>query len=91
TEPVTDEAINEEHMTIPSYDPPQSGEDRMQLNELMDLCSKLSVKKLEKKRRSKTYKPRRLYKVGLSRRIESSDDASLGSFRLKEEMRRLDV
>ncbi|GJV61691.1 putative ribonuclease H-like domain-containing protein [Tanacetum coccineum] len=62
TEPVTDEAINEEHMTIPSYDPPQSGEDRMQLNELMDLCSKLSVKKLEKKRRSKTYKPRRLYK-----------------------------
>ncbi|GKC40916.1 hypothetical protein Tco_1053300 [Tanacetum coccineum] len=36
---------------------------------------KESVKKLEKKRRSKTYKPRRLYKVGLSRRIESSDDA----------------
>ncbi|GKB90784.1 hypothetical protein Tco_0963056 [Tanacetum coccineum] len=40
---------------------------------------KESVKKLEKKRRSKTYKPRRLYKVGLSRRIESSDDASLGA------------
>ncbi|GJW57141.1 putative ribonuclease H-like domain-containing protein [Tanacetum coccineum] len=37
------------------------------------------VKKLEKKRRSKTYKPRRLYKVSLSRRIESSDDASLGA------------
>ncbi|GKG05701.1 hypothetical protein Tco_0325787, partial [Tanacetum coccineum] len=37
------------------------------------------VKKLEKKRRSRTYKPRRLYKVGLSRRIESSDDASLGT------------
>ncbi|GKB12248.1 hypothetical protein Tco_0846171, partial [Tanacetum coccineum] len=102
TEPVTDEAINEEHVSTPSYDPPQSGEDRMQLNELMDLCAKLSdrvlalentntsqaaeivtlkerVKKLEKKRRSRTYKSRRLYKVGLSRRIESSDDASLGS------------
>ncbi|GJV04212.1 putative ribonuclease H-like domain-containing protein [Tanacetum coccineum] len=36
------------------------------------------VKKLEKKRRFRTYKPRRLYKVGLSRRIESYDDASLG-------------
>ncbi|GJZ69456.1 hypothetical protein Tco_0633006 [Tanacetum coccineum] len=37
------------------------------------------VMKLEKKRRSRTYKPRRLYKVGLSRRIASSDDASLGA------------
>ncbi|GJX52837.1 hypothetical protein Tco_0281206 [Tanacetum coccineum] len=37
------------------------------------------VKKLEKKRRSRTYKPRRLYKVGLSRRIKSTDDASLGA------------
>ncbi|GJX37866.1 reverse transcriptase domain-containing protein [Tanacetum coccineum] len=36
------------------------------------------VKKLEKKRRSRTYKPRRLYKVSLSRKIESSDD-SLGA------------
>ncbi|GJZ30667.1 hypothetical protein Tco_0575714 [Tanacetum coccineum] len=102
TEPITDEATNEEHVSTPSYDPSQSGEDRMQLNELMDLCAKLSdrvlalentntsqaaeiatlkerVKKLEKKRRSRTYKPRRLYKVGLSRRIESSDDASLGA------------
>ncbi|GJR17833.1 hypothetical protein Tco_0966360 [Tanacetum coccineum] len=37
------------------------------------------VKKLEKKRRSRTYKPRRLYKVGLSRRIKSTNDASLGA------------
>ncbi|GKC35023.1 hypothetical protein Tco_1047407, partial [Tanacetum coccineum] len=85
TEPITDEATNEEHVSTPSYDPSQSGEDRMKLNELMDLCAKLSdrilalentntsqaseittlkerVKKLEKKRRSKTYKLRRLYK-----------------------------
>ncbi|GKB04650.1 hypothetical protein Tco_0832845 [Tanacetum coccineum] len=102
TKHITDEATNEEHVSTPSYDPSQSGEDRMQPNELMDLCAKLSdrvltlentntsqaaeiatlkerFKKLEKKRRSKTYKPRRLYKVGLSRRIESSDDASLGA------------
>ncbi|GJS89631.1 hypothetical protein Tco_0772267 [Tanacetum coccineum] len=85
TEPITDEATNEEHVSTPSYDPSQSGKDRMQLNELMDLCAKLSnrvlalentntsqaseiatlkerVKKLEKKRMSRTYKPRRLYK-----------------------------
>ncbi|GKA59704.1 hypothetical protein Tco_0849033 [Tanacetum coccineum] len=36
------------------------------------------VKKLEKKRRSTTYKPKRLYKVGLPRRIESSKE-SLGA------------
>ncbi|GJV10250.1 hypothetical protein Tco_1351791 [Tanacetum coccineum] len=101
-EPITDEATNEERMSTPSYDPSQSSEDRMQLNELMDLCAKLSnrvialentntcqaaeiptlkerVKKLEKKRRSRTYMPRRLYKVGLSRRIKSSNDASLGA------------
>ncbi|GKC00838.1 hypothetical protein Tco_0986974, partial [Tanacetum coccineum] len=85
TKPITNEATNEEHVSTPSYDPSQSGKDRMQLNELMDLCAKMSdrvlalentntsqaveittlkerVKKLEKKRRSRTYKPRRLYK-----------------------------
>ncbi|GJT81703.1 hypothetical protein Tco_1056045 [Tanacetum coccineum] len=102
TEPITNEATIEEHVSTPSYNPSQSGKDRMKLNELMDLYAKLSdrvlalentntsqvvkiatvkerVKKLEKKRKSRTYKPRRLYKVGLSRRIESSDDASLGA------------
>ncbi|GJT50185.1 ribonuclease H-like domain-containing protein [Tanacetum coccineum] len=42
TERITDEATNEEHVSTPSYDLPQSGKDRMQLNELMDLCTKLS-------------------------------------------------
>ncbi|GKE09096.1 hypothetical protein Tco_1412647 [Tanacetum coccineum] len=37
------------------------------------------LKKLEKKRRSRTYKPRILYKVGLSRRIETSNDVCLGA------------
>ncbi|GKA40947.1 hypothetical protein Tco_0733540 [Tanacetum coccineum] len=39
---------------------------------------KLRVKKLEKKRRSRTHKLKRLYKVGRSARMVSSDDASLG-------------
>ncbi|GKC10881.1 hypothetical protein Tco_1007663 [Tanacetum coccineum] len=39
---------------------------------------KRRVKKLEKKNKSRTHKLKRLYKVGLSRRVESSDEASLG-------------
>ncbi|GKD00956.1 hypothetical protein Tco_1171230, partial [Tanacetum coccineum] len=30
TESIPDEAANEEHISTPSYDPPQSGEDRLQ-------------------------------------------------------------
>ncbi|GJT42760.1 reverse transcriptase domain-containing protein [Tanacetum coccineum] len=37
-----------------------------------------SVKKLEKKGGSRTHKLKRLYKVGLSRRVESSDEERLG-------------
>ncbi|GKC60497.1 hypothetical protein Tco_1088095 [Tanacetum coccineum] len=43
TEPVTDEA----HVSTPSYDPPQSGEDNMQLSELMSLCTSLQEKVLD--------------------------------------------
>ncbi|GKE25601.1 hypothetical protein Tco_1440985 [Tanacetum coccineum] len=39
---------------------------------------KKKVKKLEKKGGSKNHKLKRLYKVGLSARVESSDEASLG-------------
>ncbi|GJR14341.1 hypothetical protein Tco_0796993 [Tanacetum coccineum] len=42
-------------------------------------CEIPEKERLKKKRRSKTYKHKRLYKVGLSRRIESSNDASLGA------------
>ncbi|GKF67416.1 hypothetical protein Tco_0197095 [Tanacetum coccineum] len=43
TEPVTDEA----HVSTPSYDPHQSGEDSMQLSELMNLCTSLQKKVLD--------------------------------------------
>ncbi|GKC44463.1 hypothetical protein Tco_1062185, partial [Tanacetum coccineum] len=39
---------------------------------------KRMVKKLEKKNKSRTHKLKRLYEFGLSRRVESSDEASLG-------------
>ncbi|GJT58902.1 putative ribonuclease H-like domain-containing protein [Tanacetum coccineum] len=40
---------------------------------------KLRVKKLEKKAGLRTHKFKRLYKVGVTRRVESSDDESLGA------------
>ncbi|GJZ14050.1 hypothetical protein Tco_0549280 [Tanacetum coccineum] len=43
TEHVTDEA----HVSTPSYDPPQSGEDSMQLSELINLCTSLQEKVLD--------------------------------------------
>ncbi|GJW81670.1 hypothetical protein Tco_0145645 [Tanacetum coccineum] len=41
TEPITDEVINEEHVGTPSCDAPQSGKDRMQPTELMELWDDL--------------------------------------------------
>ncbi|GJW80689.1 hypothetical protein Tco_0144664, partial [Tanacetum coccineum] len=46
-EPIPDEATNEEHVFTPSYDLPQSGEDRLQLTELMSLCTSLQEKVLD--------------------------------------------
>ncbi|GJT63623.1 putative ribonuclease H-like domain-containing protein [Tanacetum coccineum] len=100
TKPITDEATNEGHVSTPSYDPSQSGEDIIQLNELMDLCAKLSnrvlalentntsqaaeiatlkerVKKLENKRRSRTYKLRRLYKGRKIADLDADTDVTL--------------
>ncbi|GKE08133.1 hypothetical protein Tco_1411684 [Tanacetum coccineum] len=66
------------------------------LNILMIHCSqeneidslKRRVKKLEKKRSSRTHKLKRLYKVGLTARVESfSDDEDLGKNASKQERR----
>ncbi|GJS33205.1 hypothetical protein Tco_0531587 [Tanacetum coccineum] len=47
TEPITDEAANEEHVPIHSNDPLLSGEDRLKLNELMEICTNLSKRVLD--------------------------------------------
>ncbi|GKF92415.1 hypothetical protein Tco_0279134, partial [Tanacetum coccineum] len=54
TKPTTEEttpeehvSTPEEHVSTPSYDPPLSGEDRMQLAELMSLCTNLQEKVLD--------------------------------------------
>ncbi|GJX04328.1 putative ribonuclease H-like domain-containing protein [Tanacetum coccineum] len=74
TEPIPDEATNEAPISTPSYDLPQSGKDRLQLTELMNL-----FKKLEERRKSRTLRLKRLKKVGSANRVESSIDVSLGA------------
>ncbi|GJX58494.1 hypothetical protein Tco_0289884, partial [Tanacetum coccineum] len=102
TEVPQDEIKHEESVPIPSNDPQPSGEDSMQLNDLMVLCTKLQaqvldlekakdaqakeiaalkkrVQRLERKKTSRTTGLRRLKKVGMSKRVESSEDQeSLG-------------
>ncbi|GJS68547.1 putative ribonuclease H-like domain-containing protein [Tanacetum coccineum] len=108
TEPIADKVINEENVPTQSNNLPlsrvntlRSGEDRLKLKELMDLCTKLSdrvldlettktaqakeiaslkkrVKKLEMKRKSKTPGMKRLFKVGRSTQVVSSEDEGLG-------------
>ncbi|GJX83349.1 hypothetical protein Tco_0332830 [Tanacetum coccineum] len=97
-----DETEHEESVPTPSNDPLPSGEDSMQLNDLMVLCTKLQtqvldlekskdaqakeiadlkkrVQRLERKKKSRTTGLKRLKKVGMSRRFESSEDhESLG-------------
>ncbi|GJR08041.1 putative ribonuclease H-like domain-containing protein [Tanacetum coccineum] len=98
-----DETEHEESVPTPSNDPQPSGEDSMQLTDLMVLCTKLQtqvldlekskdaqakeiaalkkrVQKLERKKTSRTTCLKRLKKVGMSRRVESSEDQeSLGA------------
>ncbi|GJT98796.1 hypothetical protein Tco_1094314 [Tanacetum coccineum] len=78
---VADEAFTEENATKHSNDPMLKSIDletpkTTQGSEIASL--KRRVKKLEKKNKSRTHKLKRLYKVSLSRRVESSDEASLG-------------
>ncbi|GJX68326.1 hypothetical protein Tco_0304053 [Tanacetum coccineum] len=94
--------VPDENVPTTSNDPLLSGEDRLKLTELMDLCTNLQkkvldlekakiaqdseiaslkkkVKKLEKRNKLRTLGLRRLRKVGSARRVESSDEASLGN------------
>ncbi|GJZ26538.1 putative ribonuclease H-like domain-containing protein [Tanacetum coccineum] len=98
-----DEAEHEESVPTPSNDPQPSGEDSMQLTNLMVLCTKLQtqvldlqkakdaqakeiaalkkrIQRLERRKMSRPTGLKRLRKVGMSRRVESSEDQeSLGA------------
>ncbi|GJS21570.1 ribonuclease H-like domain-containing protein [Tanacetum coccineum] len=86
-----DETEHEESVPTPSNDPQPSGEDSMQLTDLMVLCTKLQtrvldlekakdaqakerIQRLERKKKSRPTGLKRLKKVGMSRRVESSED-----------------
>ncbi|GJY39639.1 hypothetical protein Tco_0426003 [Tanacetum coccineum] len=72
----TADVLNEEHVPTHSNDP-------LEITNL-----KLRVKKLEKKAGLRTHKFKRLYKVGVTRRVESSDDKSLGAQKDASKQRR---
>ncbi|GJU44851.1 hypothetical protein Tco_1202117 [Tanacetum coccineum] len=98
-----DETEHEESVPTPSNDPQPSGEDSMQLTDLMVLCTKLQtqvldlekakdaqekeiialkkrIQRLERKKISRPTCLKRLKKVGMSRRVKSSEDQeSLGA------------
>ncbi|GKF56343.1 hypothetical protein Tco_0166683, partial [Tanacetum coccineum] len=102
TEVPQDETKHEESVPTPSNDPQPSGEDSMQLTDLMVLCTKLQtqvldlekakdaqankidalkkrIQRLERKKKSRPIGLKRLKKVGMSRRVKSSEDQeSLG-------------
>ncbi|GKD66339.1 hypothetical protein Tco_1308447, partial [Tanacetum coccineum] len=70
-----DEAEHEESVPTPSNDLQPSGEDIMQLTELMKW-----IQRLERRKMSRPTGLERLRKVGMSRRVESSEDQeSLGT------------
>ncbi|GJT36787.1 hypothetical protein Tco_0936652 [Tanacetum coccineum] len=64
TEPITDEAVNEEHVSVHSNDPLLSGG---------------GFNKLERRNKSRTLGLKRLRKVGRTVIIESSEDEGLGA------------
>ncbi|GJW16702.1 hypothetical protein Tco_0024138 [Tanacetum coccineum] len=96
---VADEDVIIERVTKQSNDL-LSGEDRLKLQELMEICTNLQrkvltleetkttqaakiislkkrVNKLEKGKKTRTHKLKRLYKVGLSARVVSSEDEAI--------------
>ncbi|GJT53825.1 hypothetical protein Tco_0988879, partial [Tanacetum coccineum] len=77
-EPITDEATNEEPISTPSCDPPQSGEDRLQLTELMNLYTKLQKQVLDLEE-AKTAQAKEIASLKKRVKVESFNDDSLGA------------
>ncbi|GKC69443.1 ribonuclease H-like domain-containing protein, partial [Tanacetum coccineum] len=60
-----------------------------QANEIASL--KRRVKKLERRNKSRTHRPKRLYRVGSSKRVESSEDKGLGEEDTSKQGRIVDI
>ncbi|GJR38910.1 hypothetical protein Tco_1214594 [Tanacetum coccineum] len=97
---VVKEDVNEEQVPTHFNDPLLSGEDRVKLEELMDLCTNLQnrvlalettktaqaqeitslekrVKKLDRRKKSRTYRLKRLYKERKIHDIDADEDITL--------------
>ncbi|GKE43040.1 hypothetical protein Tco_1470324, partial [Tanacetum coccineum] len=72
--PVTDDTENVASIPTHSNDPLLSGEDRLKLTELIELCTKLSERVLA----LETTKTNQALEVGRSARVVSSEDEGLG-------------
>ncbi|GJX08410.1 hypothetical protein Tco_0196342 [Tanacetum coccineum] len=72
-EPVPDEA----HVSTPSYDPPQSGEDSMKLSELMNLCTSLQEKVLDLEK-AKTAQVKEI--ASLKKRVKQLEKRSVRNY-----------
>ncbi|GKC68465.1 hypothetical protein Tco_1101063 [Tanacetum coccineum] len=77
-EPIPDEATNEEPISTPSCDPPQSGEDRLQLTGLMSLCTKVQKQVLDLEE-GKTSQAKEIASLKKRVKVESSNDVRLGA------------
>ncbi|GKB35977.1 hypothetical protein Tco_0880919 [Tanacetum coccineum] len=73
-EPIADEAANKENVPTQSNDPPLSR--TAQAKEITSLKNR--VKKLERKRKSKTPRMKRLFNIGRSAQVVSFEDEGLG-------------
>ncbi|GJQ98722.1 hypothetical protein Tco_0009861 [Tanacetum coccineum] len=92
----------------------RSGENRLKLKELMELCTNLQervldlettkttqaneiaslkrrVKKLKRRNKSRTHGLKRLYRMGSSRRVKSSEDEGLGEADASKQRRIADI
>nr|GEV74206.1 reverse transcriptase domain-containing protein [Tanacetum cinerariifolium] len=76
--------VADEHVTTTSNDPLLSDNQALEIRSL-----KRRVKRLEKKASKKSYKLKRLYKIGSSTRVESSEDAGLGDQENASKQRRM--
>ncbi|GJX47413.1 retrovirus-related pol polyprotein from transposon TNT 1-94 [Tanacetum coccineum] len=76
TEPITDEAVNEENVPTHSNDPLLSGEDSLKLNDLMEICTKLQQRVLDLEN-TKTAQAQEISSLK-SAQVVSSEDESLG-------------
>ncbi|GJU44129.1 hypothetical protein Tco_1201395 [Tanacetum coccineum] len=86
TEPISDEPTNKEPISTPSCDPPQSGDDRFQLTELINLCTKLQKQVLDLEE-AKTAQAKDI--VSLKKRVKQLEQRkksrTLGLKRLRKE------